>query len=132
MTVTATRALPKTPTLFVDGAAFAAVQMTMLEGHGSAGHVELKPLMVGDDMLLVEIFEKAGVSVPAHSHDDHESIVYLIRGRMRLTIGDQTFEAKAGDVWRHPVGVMHTSVTLEDCVAIEIKSPPRKTWNTQA
>lgn len=131
MTTTAPRDLPKTAALFVPGAPFPPVRMTMLEGHGSAGHVELKPLMVGDDMVLVEIFEKAGVSVPAHSHDDHESIVYLIRGRMRLTIGDQTFEAQAGDAWRHPVGVMHTSVTLEDCLAIEIKSPPRKTWNTE-
>lgn len=132
MTTTTARALPMTPTVFVDGAAFAPVRMTMLEGHGSAGHVDLKPLMVGQDMLLVEIFEKAGVSVPAHSHDDHESIVYLVRGRMQLTIGDQTFEAKAGDVWRHPIGVMHTSVTLEDCLAIEIKSPPRKTWNVDS
>ena len=129
MTATPVRHLPKTPSLFVRGATFAPVRMTTLEGQGSAGHVELKPLMVGDDMLLVEIFEKAGVSVPAHSHDDHESIVYLIRGRMQLTIGDEQFIAQAGDAWRHPVGVMHTSVTLEDCVAIEIKSPPRKTWN---
>ena len=60
---------------------------------------------------------------------DHESIVYLVKGRMTLTIGDKTFEAKAGDVWRHPIGVSHTSVALEDSVAIEIKSPPRKTWN---
>ena len=132
MTTTTNRFLPMTPTVFVDGANFAPVRMSVLEGHGSVGHVDLKPLMVGQDMLLVEIFEKAGVSVPAHSHDDHESIVYLIRGRMRLTIGDQTFDAKAGDVWRHPIGVMHTSVTLEDCVAIEIKSPPRKTWNMDA
>ena len=86
-------------------------------------------MMVGNDMLLIEITEKAGVRVPSHSHDDHESVVYLIKGRMTLTIGDQTFEAKAGDVWCHPIGVSHTSVTLEDSVAIEIKSPPRKTWN---
>lgn len=126
------RALPLTPSLHVHGASFAPVMMNMLEGHGSSGHVELKPLMVGRDMLLVEIFEKAGVVVPEHSHDDHESVVYLIRGRMKLSIGDQTFEAVAGDVWRHPVGVRHTSEALEDCVAIEIKSPPRKTWNIES
>ena len=123
------RALQKTQELYVDGAKFTPIAMSVLEGHDSVGEVHLKPMMVGNDMLLIEITEKAGVRVPSHSHDDHESVVYLIKGRMTLTIGDQTFEAKAGDVWRHPIGVSHTSVTLEDSVAIEIKSPPRKTWN---
>ena len=123
------RQLQPTPDLHVDGARFEPVRMAVLEGHASAGEVQLKPMMVGKDMVLVEIAEKAGVQVPAHSHDDHESVVYLISGRMSLTIGDKTFEAKAGDVWRHPIGVSHSSIALEDCVAIEVKSPPRKTWN---
>lgn len=126
------RILPRTESLFVRGASFPIVRMQALEGQGSPGRVDLKPLMVGDDMLMVEIFEEAGVRVPVHSHDDHESIVYLISGRMELTIGDKTFIAQAGDAWRHPVGMPHSSVALEDCTAIEVKSPPRKTWNTDA
>lgn len=129
MTELALRRLSKTPDVFVEGATFPSVRMKVLEGQDSTGVVDLKPLMIGDDMLLVEIFEQAGASVPFHSHDDHESIVYLIRGRMELVIGDKTFIAKSGDVWRHPIGVAHSSVALEDCVAVEIKSPPRKTWN---
>jgi len=123
------RAMQQTECLYVNGAGFDAIRMAVLEGHASGGEVHLKPMMVGKDMLLVEISEKAGVQVPAHSHDDHESIVYLIKGRMSLVIGDKTFEAKAGDVWRHPIGVSHSSVALEDSLAIEVKSPPRKTWN---
>jgi quercetin dioxygenase-like cupin family protein len=126
---TAIRTLPTTASLFVEGAKFPPVRMKVLEGHASSGQVDLKPLMVGDDMLLVEISEQAGVRVPAHSHDDHESIVYLIRGRMELVIGDKTFVAQGGDAWRHPIGVPHSSVALTDCLAIEVKSPPRKTWN---
>ena len=125
------RRLPRTESLFVRGAGFPPVPMKALEGHDSNGRVDLKPLMVGNDMLMVEIFEEAGVRVPAHAHDDHESIVYLIRGRMELVIGDETFVAQAGDAWRHPIGVPHSSVALEDCVAIEVKSPPRKTWNLE-
>lgn len=130
MADTAPRILPRTESLFVRGADYSPVRMQALEGHGSAGRVDLKPFMVGDDMLMVEIFEEAGVRMPEHTHDDHESIVYLVRGRMELTIGDKTFIAQAGDVWRHPVGMPHSSVALEDCTAIEVKSPPRKTWNT--
>ena len=123
------RTLLKTTSLCVHGAQFAPLRMMALEGQESSGVVDLKPLMVGDDMVLVEIFEQAGVKVPMHAHDDHESVVYLIQGRMQLVIGEQVFEARAGDTWRHPRGVPHASVALEDCLAVEVKSPPRKTWN---
>jgi quercetin dioxygenase-like cupin family protein len=123
------RILPRTPGFLADGAQLPTVRMGVLEGRASAGHVDLKPLLVGNDMLMVEIFEKAGVRVPEHSHDDHESVVYLIKGRMKLVIGGKEFVAKSGDAWIHPKGVPHWSEALEDCLAIEIKSPPRKTWN---
>ncbi|UCE31993.1 MAG: cupin domain-containing protein [Burkholderiales bacterium] len=123
------RRLQKTTGFVARGAATPKVRMGVLEGHPSAGHVDLKPLLVGDDMLMVEIFEKAGVRVPEHTHDDHESVVYLIRGRMRLVIGGDEFIVEAGDAWIHPRGVPHWSETLEDCLAVEIKSPPRKTWS---
>jgi quercetin dioxygenase-like cupin family protein len=119
---------PRTRGFLADGVQLPTVRMGALEGRASAGQVDLKPLLVGKDMLMVEIFEKAGVRVPEHSHDDHESVVYLIKGRMKLVIGGEEFVAKAGDAWIHPKGVPHWSETLEDCLAIEIKSPPRKTW----
>lgn len=130
--MTMTRTMPKTAALYVQGAAQPAVTMQALEGHGSVGRVEVKPMMVGDDMLMVEFFQEAGVHIPEHVHADHESIVYLLRGRMALAIGEQRFVAVAGDVWRHPLGVPHSSVALEDCTAVEVKSPPRQTWNAAA
>lgn len=127
----AVRALPLTEALFVEGASFAPEPMRAVEGQGSAGRVDLKTMIVGEAMLMVEIFEEAGVRIPTHAHDDHESIVYLVSGKMELTIGERVFVARAGDAWRHPVGVPHSSLALEDCVAVEMKSPPRKTWSTQ-
>jgi quercetin dioxygenase-like cupin family protein len=47
---------------------------------------------------------------------------------MRLVIGGEAFIAEAGDCWIHPRGVPHFSEALEDCIQIEVKSPPRKTW----
>lgn len=122
------RYIPQTNQYFVEGASFKPVVMGDLEGNQTSGQVKLKPMLVGKDMLMVEITEPAGMVIPAHSHDDHESVVYLIKGTMELTIGDQTFMARAGDAWIHPIGVVHSSVAVEDCVAVEIKSPPRKTW----
>jgi quercetin dioxygenase-like cupin family protein len=123
------RSPPKTPSLFVQGAALPPIALQALEGQGSVGRVDIKPMMVGDDMLMVEFFQQAGVRIPVHVHEDHESIVYLVRGRMELAIGDTRFIAVAGDAWRHPLGVAHSSLALEDCVAVEVKSPPRRTWN---
>ena len=122
------RLLPKSAGVFFPGAAAPVDRMTTLEGAASAGEMTIKPLVVGDDMLLIELFEAKGVRVPEHAHDDHESIVYLVKGSMRLVIDGREFIARAGDAWLHPRGVPHWSETLEDCVAIEIKSPPRKTW----
>lgn len=124
------RLLPRSAGYFFPGGAVPVDRMKVLEGAASAGEVTIKPLVVGEDMLLVEIFEAKGVRVPEHAHDDHESIVYLVKGAMKLVIDGQAFVAKAGDAWRHPRGVRHWSETLEDCVAIEIKSPPRKTWTS--
>lgn len=122
------RLLPKSAGVFFPGAAAPVDRMTTLEGAASAGEMTIKPLVVGNDMLLIELFEAKGVRVPEHTHDDHESIVYLVKGSMRLVIDGREFIARAGDAWLHPRGVPHWSETLEDCVAIEIKSPPRKTW----
>lgn len=124
------RSLLKTPTLCVQGAALPTIAMQALEGQASTGRVDVKPMMVGDAMLMVEFFQQAGVRIPEHAHDDHESIVYLLRGRMELAIGAARFVAQAGDAWRHPVGVPHSSVALDDCLAVEVKSPPRRTWNS--
>jgi quercetin dioxygenase-like cupin family protein len=122
------RLLPKSAGVFFPGAAAPVDRMSVLERAASAGEVTVKPLVVSDGMLLIELFEPKGVRVPEHAHDDHESIVYLVKGTMKLVIDGREFVARAGDAWLHPRGVRHWSETLEDCVAIEIKSPPRKTW----
>lgn len=128
MDASSTRILPPTAALHVQGAAVPVLALQALEGRQSAGRVDIRPLMVGESLLMVEFFQEAGVRIPEHAHEDHESVVYLIRGRMQLTIAGETSVAVAGDSWRHPVGVLHSSVALEDCLAVEVKSPPRRTW----
>ena len=84
--------------------------------------------MVGKDILVMEAHREKGLVDPEHAHDDHESICYLVRGRMRVVIDGKEFIAQPGDVWRHRPGVSHYHETLEDSLQIEIKSPARKTW----
>lgn len=122
------RSLPPTAARFVKGSGIEPQRIEALEGVKLAGYLGVKPMMVGRDMLCIEIHRQAGVTDPEHAHPDHESICYLVKGRVRVVIDDEEFIAEAGDIWIHPAGVPHYHETLEDSVQLEIKSPPRKTW----
>ena len=90
--------------------------------------VTLRTMMVTDGVLMIEVTQGKGHRPPPHSHPDHDSILYLAKGKMSVTIGDDSFVANAGDAWHHPPGVVHCSEALEDCTIVEIKNPPRQTW----
>lgn len=123
------RELQKTLGHVVTGSTFPAEALTQVEGRGAGlAGVSVKPLLVGDEALLIEIVQAKGVRVPEHRHDDHESVIYLVRGRMRLVIDGQESVVGPGDAWIHRRGVPHHSEALEECLTIEVKTPPRKTW----
>ena len=123
------RTLPRTEGFVALNASVPAQRLTQVEGRGdNIGAVSVKPLLVGADTLLLEIVQARGVRVPQHQHDDHESAIYLVRGRMRLVIDGTETLVGPGDAWIHPRGVPHSSEALEECVTIEVKTPPRKTW----
>lgn len=123
------RTLPKSNGRVAWNTRIPAQRLSQVEGRGKdIGQVAVKPLLVGDDMTLLEIVQGKGVLIPSHQHDDHESVIYLVRGRMRLVIDGDESLVGPGDAWIHPRGVPHYSEALEECVTIEVKSPPRKTW----
>jgi quercetin dioxygenase-like cupin family protein len=101
-----------------------------VEGVKQQGLLSLKTLFVGENMVVNEVFRRKGLIDPTHKHADHESAYYLIKGKMKLTIGGEQFIAGPGSAWIHPVNVEHYSEALEDCLQVAIKSPPRKTWVT--
>ena len=103
-------------------------RISAVEGVLEAGELTVKTLQVGKEILLLEVSRKQGQVDPPHKHDDHESCGYLISGKMRIVVGDSEFIAGPGSSWRHPRGVIHSSEALTDCLQVEIKSPPRKTW----
>lgn len=88
----------------------------------------LRTLLAGDNMVIVEALWPKGTVGTWHSHDDHESIGYMVRGRLKLTIGGETRIIEAGGTWLHPQGVEHQGEALEESLHIEVKSPARRTW----
>ena len=86
--------------------------------------IERKTLVHGERTLMTEFRLREGAILPRHSHP-HEQTGYLFKGRIRLSIGTEQYEAQVGDSWCIPGGVEHGADILEDSVAIEVFSPVR-------
>jgi quercetin dioxygenase-like cupin family protein len=94
-----------------------------IEGQPNTGTVFVKPLMRGDSMALLEVRMRAGVASSLHVHV-HESLLYVVSGRLSTTINNETFILGPGDVCRHPRDANHRVEALEDTIFVEVKSPP--------
>ena len=89
--------------------------------------IQLKTLAFGERSLLSEFRLAAGSLLPAHAHPQ-EQTGYLVAGRLRLTIGGRTHDARPGGSWCIPGGVEHGADVLEDSVAVEVFSPVREDY----
>src|ERR687897_292074 len=75
-----------------------------------------------DEMTLLEIHYQPGVGAPLHVHS-HESLAYVVKGKVKMTVGNEEYVLGPGDVCRHPQGVPHGVEGLEESIVVEIKSP---------
>jgi len=99
------------------------IRVTSVEGKPTyGGELVVKPLIKGEEMNFLEIRYAAGVGAPLHAHT-HESIAYVVSGKVKSTVGGTAFIMGPGDVCRHPKGVLHGLEAIEASVVVEIKSP---------
>ena len=92
--------------------------------------IQIKTLVYGDKSLLSEFRMEQGSQLPWHAHPS-EQTGYLISGRIRLSVGDETYEVEPGNSWNVPGGVTHRAEILADSVAIEVFSPVRDDYLPQ-
>ena len=101
--------------------------------HSSNGYTEIikgiriKTLCYGESMLMTEFLLRKDAILPEHSHSN-EQTGYLVKGKIRLFIGDASRELVPGDSWSIAKDVMHRAEILEDSVAIEVFSPVREDY----
>jgi quercetin dioxygenase-like cupin family protein len=74
--------------------------------------------------MLVEHQMQKGWVGSRHSHP-HEQIVYVVRGRLRVVVGDNAFEAATGDSFVVAGGIEHEAAAVEDSVVIDVFTPCR-------
>jgi quercetin dioxygenase-like cupin family protein len=77
-------------------------------------------------MALIELAPNS--HVPEHHHVN-EQVGVLVRGSMRMRVGDETLELGPGSTWRIVADVPHEVHTGPDgALALEVWSPPREDW----
>ena len=89
--------------------------------------VQLKTLVYGEKTHSLEFRLAEGSQLPEHSHP-HEQTGYLVAGKIRLTIGAETYQVEPGDSWCIPGHVKHSVIVLENSVAREVFSPLREEY----
>ena len=76
---------------------------------------------------MTEFLLRKGAVLPRHAHP-HEQTGYLVRGRIRVLIGSEEYDAQPGDSWCIAGAVEHGADILEDSVAIGVFSPVREDY----
>jgi quercetin dioxygenase-like cupin family protein len=89
--------------------------------------IRIKTLVYGKNTLMTEFRLAKDSVLPGHKHP-YEQTGYLIKGRIRLTIGGEIHDMKADDSWCIMPDVEHSAEIIEDSVALEIFSPAREDY----
>lgn len=77
-----------------------------------------------EKLLLVEHRMEKGWIGSRHQHP-HDQVVYVVRGRLSVTIGDASFDVRTGDSFVVRGGVDHQATALEDSVVVDVFTPCR-------
>lgn len=86
------------------------------------GEGRFRLLETAESGLAYLIHYPAGVASPTHAHD-HDSIVYVLSGRLRGAVDGVEAELEPGGSVLHPKGVAHHVEALTDSMWVEFKSP---------
>jgi quercetin dioxygenase-like cupin family protein len=79
------------------------------------------------NLLLAEHRMLKGWVGARHQHP-HEQLVYVVSGRLMVTIEQTSFEVRAGDSFLVPGGMEHQASALEDSLVVDVFTPCREEY----
>jgi quercetin dioxygenase-like cupin family protein len=100
-------------------------QIEMLDG------VHRRTMATTDEAMLCQFFLEAGSVVPRHNHMN-DQVGYVVSGKIEMTIGEQVRLLESGESYAIPGGIYHSAKALVDSVVIDVFSPPREDYRTEA
>lgn len=79
----------------------------------------------GEKVKVVFLKLKPGFAGVLHRHPQSEQLSHILRGEVKIKLGEEEWLAKAGDLILIPVNLPHTIVTcIKEAEILEIFSPP--------
>lgn len=72
------------------------------------------PIGNATGLTLGRVRIEAGAANPRHVHDNCEEVLYLMTGRLRHSVGDETVELEPGDVLVVGPGIVHHAEAISD------------------
>jgi len=99
--------------------------------HGEAQAEQAAPgvvrriLSYSDDAMCVENVFETGAVGSLHSHP-HTQVTYIVSGKFRFTVGEETYVVQAGDTLLKKNGVIHGCVALEGGTMLDFFTPMRE------
>lgn len=88
-------------------------------------------LVSGEKMTVVMLNLAKGATVAQHQHP-HEQVIYVLSGKIKFQSNDEKRVLNSGDVVHLPANVPHGGIAVEDTVTLEVFSPPREDFLTNA
>ncbi len=88
--------------------------------------------IIGEKMMISNVFLDKGCFVPAHSHEN-EQISYILSGQLRFIIGEigspawRELVLNPGEILLLPANVPHSALALDDTQVLDLFSPPSAT-----
>ena len=87
----------------------------------------LSTLVHGEKTLMAQFSIARGSVIPSHSHP-HEQTGFMVSGKLRFKVENETMDVESGDSWCIPGDIEHSADALEDSVIIEVFSPVREDY----
>jgi quercetin dioxygenase-like cupin family protein len=97
---------------------------TISEDFGTLAWLAGKKIGNAENLTVGRVTIKAGKTNPRHRHPKSEEVLYLLKGSLEHTAGDQSFTLSAGDTITIAPGVFHnaTCTSREDADMIVVYS----------
>ena len=93
--------------------------------------IHRRTMATTDEAMVCEFFLERGAEIVAHSHTN-DQVGYVVYGKMEMTIGENTHVCDPGDSYAIPGGIVHSVRVLVDTLTLDIFSPPRNDYRTEA
>lgn len=100
-------------------------QIEMLDG------IHRRTMATTDEAMLCQFFLEKDSIVPHHNHMN-DQVGYVVSGQVEMTVGEKVRILNPGDTYAIPGGVYHSAKVIVDSIVIDVFSPPREDYRTEA